>query len=50
VVEIVAEVELVDVERDEEGGEGWWLAGCAEEGDSETWTVREGVSMRVKSL
>jgi hypothetical protein len=37
--EVIAEIELVEGERDEEGGKVWGRIGCAEEGENEVWSV-----------
>jgi hypothetical protein len=46
VEEVVAEVELVEGEGDEEGCEGWGLVGGAEEGEDEVWPIEELVLER----
>jgi hypothetical protein len=38
VEEVIAEIEFVQGEGDEEGGEVWRVFGCAEEGEDEVWS------------
>ena len=42
VVEVRFQVEFVEIEGDEEGGEVWGFEGCAEEGYDEVGSVRRG--------
>lgn len=36
--EVIAEIEFVQREGNEEGGEVWRVVGCAEEGEDEVWS------------
>jgi hypothetical protein len=40
--QIVAQVELVQIERNDKGGEGWRRVWCSEERQGKVWTGREG--------
>jgi hypothetical protein len=42
VEEVVAEVELVEGQRDQEGCECGWAVGGAEEGEDEVWPGKKG--------
>ncbi len=38
VEEVIAEIEFVQGEGNEKGGEVWRVIGCAEEGEDEVWS------------